>query len=92
MPHCQALKAPDWDSDEGRGVPLGGGVGSQGVPATLERKFSVDRQTKEKTEIWIFMWHLCEPECGPEDTNLCPVTFCQAQLPDQQHQLDFGIC
>ena len=47
---------------------------------------------KEKTEIWIFMWHLCEPECGPEDTNLCPVTFCQAQSPDQQHQLDFEIC
>lgn len=38
MPHCQALKAPDWDSMRAGGVPLGGGVDSQRVPATLEKK------------------------------------------------------
>ena len=72
------------------GVQLGGGVGSHGMPAMLERKFSMDRHPDCERKDGNF--DLYVTSLLPEDTGLCPVTLCQAQSPDQQHQLDFGTC
>lgn len=59
VPHCQALKAPDWDSMRAGGVPLGGGVDGQPEGASHTGKGnSVWTDTlvvKEKTETRIFM-------------------------------------